>query len=196
MTLTELQAEVYTLTGRADLTAETLLAVRAATLKLHQKDYFYKDIFEVGISFSSSAYEQALDYRTLIPLWRSLKYLRKTDVAGDDTLPFFDIIQPEAVLDEYQLNRTNVCYVAGANLQIKSSTLFQYAFLGCYKNPDITVLGYNSWIALDHPYAIVFEAAAKVFKSIGKTEEFTTFTGLANEQYDLVKQSNIIAQGF
>lgn len=196
MTLTELQTEVYTLTNRPDLTAETLLAVRAATLKLHQTDYFYKDLFETGISFSSAEYEQSIEYNTLIPLWRALKYIRKTDVDGDDTLPFFTVIQPESVLDDYNLNRTDVCYVAGTNIQIKSSTEFQYAFLGCYLNPNITESGWNTWIGRDHPYAIVFDAAATIFKMIGKTSEFAAYTGLALEQRDLVVKSNIQATGY
>jgi hypothetical protein len=196
MTLTELQAAVYTLTNRPDLTAETLLAVQAATLKWHQTDYYYKDIFETGIVFSTSDFEQSLDYRTLIPIWRALKYLRKSDSTGDDTKIPFDIILPENILDDYSLNRTDVCYVAGANLQIKSSTAFQYALLGCYVNPNITISGYSSWIALDHPFAIIYEAAADVFRQIGKLEEMAAFKVLANEQLVTIQRSNILAQGY
>ena len=79
MTLTELQAEVYTLTNRPDLTAQTLAAVRSATLKLHQLDYFYKDLFETSLVFSSSEFIQQLEFRSLVPRWRALKYIRKLD---------------------------------------------------------------------------------------------------------------------
>lgn len=196
MTLTELQSEVYTITNRPDLTAETLTAVRAATLKWHQSDYFYKDLFETGVVFSSTAYQQQLDYRTLIPAWRALKYLKKTDSSGADTLGFFDVIPPENVLDQYQLNRDDVCYVAGSVIQIRSSTQFQYAILGCYLNPDITVAGYNSWIALDHPYAIIYEAAADILRQIGKLEEMGAYKLLSNEQFAAVQRSNITPVGY
>jgi hypothetical protein len=53
-TFSELCSEVHTLTNRPDLVNETKLAVKAATLKLHQKDFFYKDISEQGVSFSPS----------------------------------------------------------------------------------------------------------------------------------------------
>ena len=195
MNLTELQAEVYTLTNRPDLVTETLAAVRSATLKLHQIDYFYKDLYETGVSFSTAAYQQQLEYRTLLPRWRSLKYLRKTDVSGSDTLGFFEIIVPENVLDDYNLNRDNVAYVAGAVVQMRSSTQFQYIILGCYLQPDITVATYTSWIALDHPYAIVWEAAATVFKMIGDTEQFAAFSALSQIEQNNIKISNIQSSG-
>jgi len=197
MTLTELRNEVYTLTNRPDLVAETLTAVRSATLKLHQMDYFYKDIYETGIVFTLPLYSQQIEYRTLVPRWRSLKYLRKTDATGYDNGVFFQVLSiPEMVEDDYRLNKKDVCYVAGSIVQILSSTQFQYAILGCYLQPDITEATYNSWIALDHPYAIVFEAAATVFKMIGDTDQYAAYTRLAVEQANDVKISNIQAVGY
>lgn len=196
MLLPELRTEVYALTNRPDLVAVTLSAIRAATLKLHQMDYFYKDIFETGISFTTAEYVQSLEYRTLLPRWRALKYLRKTDSTGTEQGAFFDVIVPENVLDNYKLNKEDVVYSAGALLQIRSSTQLQYAILGCYLNPDITELGYSSWIALDHPYAIIFEAAATVFKTVGDTEQFAAYTGLAAIQAKEVELSNVQGIGY
>jgi hypothetical protein len=196
MTLSELIQEVYTLTNRPDLVGLTLTAVRAATLKMHQSDYYYKDIFETGVSFSTAEYVQQIEYRALLPLWRAFKYLRKTDVTGTEQGRFIDLITPEVVLDGYNLNRSDVCYVAGSVIQIRSSTQLQYAILGCYINPVITEAGYNSWIALDHPYAIVYEAAAGVFKAIGDTDQFAAYTQLAGLQILELRGSNIQAQGY
>lgn len=195
MTLTELQDEVYSVTKRPDLVAETLTAVRQSTLALHQMDYFWKDVYETGISFPTSAYNQELEYRPIIPLFRSLKYLRKSDSSGANGV-FFTVIQPESVLDLYQANRTDVCYAAGASIEIKSSTQFQYALLGCYINPNITTSGWNSWIALDHPYAIVYEAAEKIFKMTGRSEEFAAFKFLRDEERQRIVMSNIQLQGY
>lgn len=195
MTLTELQDEVYSVTKRPDLVAETLTAVRQSTLALHQMDYFWKDIYETGITFSTSAYNQELEYRPIIPLFRSLKYIRKSDSSGANGV-FFTVIQPESVLDLYQANRTDVCYAAGASIEIKSSTQFQYALLGCYINPNITTAGWNSWIALDHPYAIIYEAAEKIFKMTGRSEEFAAFKFLRDEERQRIVMSNIQLQGY
>lgn len=196
MTLNELIAEVYTITNRPDLVAQTLTAIRSATLKLHQSDYYYKDLQETGVSFAFSLYLQQIEYRTLFPNWRALKYIRKTDSVASDTGKLFEIVLPENVLDDYKLNRNDVCYVAGAVIQIRSSTALQYIITGRYDNPDITVAGYNSWIALDHPYAIVYEAASAVFKMNGDTDQFAAYSQLAGMQLVELRNTNILAQGF
>lgn len=196
MTLNELIAEVYTITNRPDLVAQTLTAVRSATLKLHQSDYYYKDLRESGVSFLTPEYTQQIEYRTLFSKWRALKYIRKTNSSGQEQGKFLDIIVPENVLDNYNINRNDVCYVAGEVIQIRSSTQVQYTIVGRYDNPDITVAGYNSWIAFDHPYAIAFEAASTVFKMIGDTDQFSAYTQLAALQLIEVRNSNVLAQGY
>lgn len=194
-TFAELLADVITLTNRTDLVAETKLAVKAATLKVHQSDFFYKDLFETGISFVESSYAQQLDYRALLPRYRALKYIRKSDLAG---IPgtFLEVLTPSEVLDTYGIAKENICYVAGEIIQIKSSTSLQYALFGCYINPDITELGFSSWVALDHPYAIVYEAAVTVFKTIGYDEQASLYSKMAAEQLQLVRVSNILAEGY
>lgn len=196
MTLTELTAEVYTLTARPDLVAETLTAIKAGTLKTHQSDYYYKDVYEVGVAFNTSDFVQNLDYRALLPRWRALKYLRKYDnvlgVPGRE----LDIILPDNLFDNYKTTKQDICYVAGSFVQINSATAEQFYLLGCYLNPDITTATYTSWVALDHPYAIVFDAAATVFKAIGKDDEASAYRGLMTEQLAMLKTSNILAVGY
>lgn len=196
MTLTELQNEVYTITNRPDLSARTQAAIRAATLKLHQSDFYSKDLFETGIVFSTAAYLQQLEYRPLIPRYRALKYIRKSDVDGTDTLPFLDIVVPELTLDSYGLNRNDVAYQTGEVIQIRSSTELQYIFLGCYLDPDITVSGYSSWIAINHPFAIIYEAASQIFKQTGKTEEWNAYKIMAQEQANTITVTNTQTVGY
>lgn len=196
MTLTELQNEVYTITNRPDLVGRTQSAIRAATLMLHQRDFYYKDLFETGIAFATSAYLQQLEYRTLIPNWRTLKYIRKSDVTSADNLPLLEIITPEQVLDSYGLNRNDVAYATGEVIQIRSSTELQYIYLGCYVNPDITLSGYSSWIAIDHPFAIIYEAAGQIFKQTGKTEEWQAYKVMAADQANLIGTTNIQTVGY
>lgn len=196
MNFSELCAEVYSLTGRPDRVAETEAAVRSATLKAHQSDYYFKDIFEIGIDFGTADYVQSFEYRALIPRWRTNKYLRKYDYSTSTPGKFVTLIVPEQVLDDYKIQKTDIYYTAGEFLQINSSTQQQYYLYGCYLNPIITSAGYNSWIALDHPYAIIYDAAATVFKAIGKDEESAQYRGLVSEQILMLKTSNIVAEGF
>jgi hypothetical protein len=196
MNFSDLVTEVYTLTGRPDRVAETESAVKSATLKAHQSDYYYKDLFESGIVFAVSDYVQNLDYRSLLSRWRSLKYLRKYDTSSGTPGKELDIIVPENIFDQYKIQKQDICYVAGAYVQINSSTQEQYYLLGCYLNPDITKATYTSWVALDHPYAIIFDAAATVFKAIGKDEEASAYRNLVAEQIAMIKGSNIVGNGY
>jgi hypothetical protein len=193
-TFAELLADVYLLTNRPDLVNETKLAVKAATLKAHQSDFYYKDLFETGIEFNTSDYVQALEYREVLPRFRSLKYIRKSDSTGT-VGDFLSVITPALALDRYGAAREDICYGAGEVIQIKSSTSLQYILLGCYLNPNIGEDTYSSWIALDHPYYIVYEAAASVFKLTGDDEKATVYKRFTDEQIALLKASNIELEG-
>lgn len=198
-TLANLIADVITLTNRPDLVSETAVAVRAATLKAHASDYYYKDLIEHGIRFDFSLTQQSLEYKTLIPKWRSLKYVRKYPLGTDGVgVPgdFLEVLTPESSLDSYGINRENICYVAGLVLQIRSRAAEQYYLIGCYVHPDVTVDSYNSWIAEEFPFAIVYEAAATVFKTIGYDEQVSTYKQLVQEMYTELRMSNIVANGY
>lgn len=200
MTLTELINEVYVITGRSDLVNDTLSAVKAATLKAHHSDFYWKDVFESGVQFDTAEYVQTFDYRNIVPRWRAAKYFRKYDNINAVPGKFLDPIPPELVLDRYASEKTNVYYGAGAYLTLKSDTAEQYYLMGCYLHPDITTAAYNSWIALDHPFAIIYEAAGKVFAGIGKDEEAARYAnpqnGFVAEQIALLKMSNIGITGY
>lgn len=195
-TFIELTADVMTLTNRPDLVNETSLAVRAATLKVHHKDFFPKDLYELSLSWSDPAFIQSLDYRLLIPRWRSFKYLRKYDNSVTPGVPgaFFKMLTPEQVLDRYDIQKDNICYLAGTQLEIRSNTEDDYMLLGCYLHPDTAPASYTSWVALDHPWLIVFEAAKILFKTIGKDEENAAFTRELAEQYQALN-SEILGKG-
>lgn len=190
-----LVSDVYSLTNRPDLVNETALAVRAATIRTHQSDDYIKDFQEFSIQFSSSEFIQSLDYKNVIPLWRKPRYIRKYDAVGSTAGKFFSYVEPEEVIDGYGADRLDIFYVAGMNVQIKSSTSFQYALVGAYVNPVITSVGYSSWIADDHTFAIVYDAATTIFKTIGYDEQASIYTRLVAEQLQLLKQHAVTGLG-
>jgi hypothetical protein len=194
-TLTSLVNDVFTLTNRPDLVSETTLAVRNATLKAHSSDFYAKDLFETGIQFDYDLAQQSLEYKQLIPRWRALKYIRKCTENGVPR-EFLDLITPEEILDSYNATRSNVVYLAGVNLQIRTNCAWKYFLLACYLHPDVTPDKYCSWIAQDNPAAIQYEAAATVFKTIGYDEQAATYRQMVVEEYSLLKASNIIANGY
>lgn len=189
-TLASLLSDVYTITARPELIAETKLAVKQATLKMHQLDDFPKDLYETGIQFANPAFIQSLDYKSLIPNWRRFKYLRKyqDSVPGD----FFTLLSPEETLDRYAVNKDNICYVAGTQLEIRSNTEDTYMLLSCYVHPNVTDESFSSWIADEHPYAIIWDAAAAVFKMTGYDEQAAYMKQNMQEQVQLLRQSQIL----
>lgn len=196
MTLSELLTEVYALTNRPDLTAETTLAIKAATLKAHQTDFYSKDIHETRIVTDTADYIQGIDYISIISNFRALKYLRKYNSADGSVGAFLEVLEPEEILDSYGYDRTDVCYIAGRVIEIKSSTQVDNFILGCYVFPVVTSTGYSSWIADLYPYAIVMEAARVVFKTIGYDEQAAAYERLVAEQYALLKMSALSDVGY
>lgn len=205
MTLAELITEVYVVTNRSDLVAETTSALRSALLKAHrwEGNYFPKDMFETGITFPTRAYLQSIDYRTIIPRWRALKYLRKFDETAYPTPgeagKFFEIITPEgrSSLDSYEINKEDVCYLAGEVIQVRSCTEIQYALLGCYLNPAAGATNdtYGSWISEEYPYVLVHLAAYSVLGAIGKLDESQRQMQLATAELVQMINSNVVAVG-
>lgn len=185
-TLAELVTDVVTMTGRPDLEAKIKMAVRVATLKVHQSDFYPKDLYETGLEWTTPAYVQSLEYRAVIPRWRAFKYLRKyaNGAAGD----FITLLTPEQTVDGWGVDRQDVCYLAGDQLEINSSTQDNYMILGCYVNPITEEAGYSSWIALDHPYIIVYEAARAIFKQIGFDEQASQIKQELAEHYQILRQ--------
>ncbi len=196
MTFDELLTAVYEQTSRADLVEQTKNAVKAATLKAHRTDFYSKDIFETGIQFPSEEFSQSLDYIDLISNFRALKYLRRVDSATDEEGTFFEIITTDEILDTYGVNRTDIAYVAGRVLEIRASIGFQFALLGAYVLPIVTEQGFSSWIAEQHPYAIVYEAARIVFKPLGQAEEARGMRELVAEEYTILKMSALSDVGY
>lgn len=174
----DLLNDVYDITKRPDLVAETKLAIRMATLKLHHSDFYPQDLDEVGFSWNTPAFVQSFEFKTILPYFRALKYLRKVSsgVAGD----FFKIITPDQVLDSYRRDKVNVCYVAGRMIEIKSSTQDTDMLIGYYKDPNVTETGYSSWIADNADHVIIMETAATIFKMIGFDEQASQFNKLTD----------------
>lgn len=196
MTFDELVQEVYNLTNRPDLVNETASAVRAATLKAHKLDFFSKDIYETGIEWPTADYRQSIDYPLLVSNFRAFKYVRRVTDEFDDAGTFFDIITPEELLDSYGVGKVDIAYVAGRVLELRSSVIFSKALLGCYVLPIVREGAYSSWVAEQHPFAIVYEAARVLFKQISYDEQSAAFERLVAEEFSLLRSSAIPDVGY
>jgi hypothetical protein len=192
----DMLTQVYTITGRPDLVTETTLALKQATLKAHNSDFFPRDIYETGISFAAADYIQQFDYQSVLPRWRALKYIRKFDSVNNSAGKFLKVITPEQILDGYGNEKADICYQAGSKLQIKTYEQNQYFLLGCYLNPSVDPLNYISWIAEVQPDAIVVLASAAIFKMVGFDEQASMYTQLAADQLGMLKVSYLQTIGY
>lgn len=196
MTFDELVAEVYLITNRPDRTAETISAVKAATLKAHKYDFYSKDIYETGVEFTEAAYKQSLDYISLLSNFRAFKYVKRVTDEYDEVGVPIEIVTPEEVLDSYGCLRSDIAYVAGRVLEIRASVPFSKLLLGCYVHPVIRTGAYTSWIAEQHPFLIIHEAARRIFISLGQLEEANGQRQLMLEELQELDTSAIHDKGF
>lgn len=203
---------------------EAVRAVLASILTLHQREEYWRDVVTIQTQFDNSAYIQAVDL-DLLPRFRKMYYVRKWDNAyqasqlNPQTTPPIDLpsayalgfmqeITPDAIFDTYGYELTNVWYAAGSSLYIKSNTAFQRALIGYYSYPalvpgtDGKYTGMASWIATNHPWAIIYHAASKIFTSIGQQDVSRKYDspagpgsdgGLVQQQIAIIDRNNIVA---
>lgn len=223
---------VYIETGRPDLVAETLSAVVSATLRMHGIDFWFRDIKTAQIVFDADGYLQILDIRDL-PYYRAISYMRKNDpslatyqqnlsllppltsnIAGIPvsvvaTMRFLTPLTPDDILDSYQAEKQDVFYQTGDTIMIKSSTSLRYVLAGWYGFPNVDTknngVNFDSWIGQNYPYAIIYDAASKIFQAIGQLDTSRKYDapetqgsdgGLIQQQIKLLRVSNITPQGY
>ena len=192
MTFDNLKQIVFDLTGRPDLIAETETAVRAATLKAHRSDFYAKDIYETIINAETPAHTHSIDYPSVVTNFRALKYLRKVDALSGTTLSgFIDVVTPEEIMDTYGRLRTDIAYTAGRVIEVRSSTVIDALIFACYVDPVITEHNYASWVAVQYPYAIIYEAARVVFKTTDEASKSAQYRELVMEEYNILRQNSL-----
>lgn len=224
MTYAQLVQAVYVETNRPDLVQETAQAVLSAIQSVHCTDYYNRDLQSVLITFPTSDYLQVLAASSL-PNYRQIQSIRKTDqttlftepTAPDPTNPlgfygsgsngvysapfnrnYLQKVGVEDIIDNYGCEKTDVFYVAGTSINIRSSCQFTTCFAQYYAYPFVGTLANNytdmsSWVANELPYAIVYKAAASIFAKIGEDKMIKQYldpaTGMYWEQLNLVRMT-------
>lgn len=233
MTFSELVDGICLEVNRPDFTFESdggdgrAVAAALASLRyLHLRDFYVRDIKTAVLSFDSAAYIQLVDFSAL-PNFRSLAYIRKWDPTystsqqnpstsppgnASTALGFLREIKPPNIFDEFGLEQSDVYYMAGDTVYIKSSTSISQAFIGYYAVPtfqpgnDGRYSSLNSWIAASYPDAVIYHAASKLYASIGMQDKARTYDsppnprtgyegGLVAQQLRLIDISNVTGVG-
>lgn len=193
MNFAQLQAEVLDIVKRPDLVSRVETAIKAATLKMHHSNFFYKDLIEVPVQFTTPGFIQNFVPSELLPNFRKAKYIRVWQGGTQGRPgPFLQHIQIENSVDSYNYIKDNVFYMAGTKLQIRTPYALQHVLFGAYVHPVVTPKeDYKSWIADEYPYAIIYEAVRTIYRSIGFTEQANEFGQLAAEVLSEITISSI-----
>lgn len=172
-TYDKIVADTITITNRPDLSAETEIAVRTATLSCHAFGAYPRDLSTQLIKVTEPSFVTAIDITKSLPRFRGLHNIIATDVDGNPMdNPVIDIIDISEVRDpEYGNLRTNVAYVAGTALNIRASQALNGYILSWYQYPDTRRENYNSWIAQLAQDIIVMYAASIVLRTNGNNEK-------------------------
>lgn len=194
-TFSDLTNDILTLVKRPDLTDAIALHAKNAILKAHSADFFKQDLYENAFNVASAAVQYSIDHKALISRFRKWKYINVIDPITLDITQPLTPIEIENFLDTYGYKQDYSFYLAGQYTQIRVSGSDQYFNFGCYVYPDVTLQS-PSWIADEFPFAIVYEAARTMFKSIGFDEQSSAMQELVSEAYAEVKAAGISTVGY
>lgn len=174
-TYAELRDLVYDLTKRPELTGVTALAVKQATLRAHQVDFFQRDARNVALTYtvptSGELFVTIPDIYTEAPRLRTPDFLQGEDLST--LLPNENL----AYLNSYKLfwdenNELKLSHftLQGDDLVASFAGATGRAVLYYYVNPIVLEGSYSSWIADEYPEELAQWAAQIVWNRSGFQE--------------------------
>lgn len=176
-TFAELETLVVAQTRRPEVPAVTQAAIRTATLRAHQTDFFPRDLTPANLSYtplSTAVFYDLPDLPSLLPKLRSLQTLK----CVDSLLRPVEILEYRELQDLYNSDnymRPSVYTLIGDTLRIYPQLPTGYLSVTYYKNPVTSEVGYSSWIANEYPDELAMWAAAIVFARTGFAEMASGF---------------------
>ena len=174
-TYVEMQSLVYGLTKRPELTGVTAIAIKQATLRAHQVDFFQRDARSVLLTYtvptSNELFVTIPGIYTEAPRLRTPDFLQGEDVST--LLPNENLGYVNSYKDFWDENnelRSSYFTLQGEDLIARFVGATGRAKLYYYVNPVVTEAGYASWIADEYPEEVAQWAAAIVWNRSGFQE--------------------------
>jgi hypothetical protein len=216
-TYQQLVNDIVTATARPDLvnSGDVDLAIRRATLKLHSMAFWPMDLAEAVITFKDNTQVvQSINIANNLPYFRAIKYIREnlSNAAPIPSIPplqpyqgyygypydtqnFFNKMEPDAILDDYNLKRNNVWYLGGTNINLNCRMPIGSVTVGWYQHPVVSNTNYQSWLADAYPFAISDEAARIIFASTGYLDMAKQYDQICAEHRQYLLQNFIDGEG-
>ena len=169
----DLVQKVIGITGSNNMLAETSDAVSRATRDAHTSNKWQRDVGYITVMFGPEDGCPAKERQILLPpnfahitelLVKMPRELRPTPVklAKSYTSHLRNVENIRAVL-------------LGNVIHISAPDVFNDIIIGGITRPVTSDDGYRSWIALDYPNVIIYNAAAQVLSDLGDTSGATNF---------------------
>lgn len=163
--------DVYELTNRPDLVAETTSALRRALLQAHFSGRYNFDLRTEEIM---STGEQAF----ISPLPNQYRMTNAIFCRADGNEFRLDEITPAAIFDpSVYMRKENCYYVAGPSLHLRVTRSFSALTHQYFRVPFFV----DSYIADNYPHVLAQMAAAKIFALLVQPELATYYERLAQQ---------------
>lgn len=174
-TFVEMQGLVNSFTKRPELVTLTNNAIRMATLRAHQVDMFPRDVGNALLTYTPySGNEIYVDIPNIwdsTPLLRTPNFLQSLDASSGVPKEILGhVVDYKDFWDEWNCLKNSVFTLLGETLRLRSLANTGKAQFYYYKNPNVTDVGYSSWIANLHAEELAMWAAAIVWMRSGFQE--------------------------
>lgn len=175
-TFADMQTAVIAQTKRPELVAITDNAIRMATLRAHNVDFFSRDEGSQLLTYTPDSTALFVD---IANIYATIARLRTPDwlQAEDIVAPYRPTENLEYVTtykdfwDVDNLLKSSVFTLMGSTLRVKFQVQTGRAKLYYYQNPDTATATYSSWIADAHPEEVAMWAAGIIWARTGFQEQ-------------------------
>lgn len=171
-TFTELRALTIELTKRPELGALTDSAIRTATLRAHHTEFFRNDLTQAQLNYTVQPDVYFYDFQdvsSLLSRLRSFKTVYGITVDGQqiEELEYREI---DDLYDSDGNPRRYVYTLVGDTFRAYPDLPTGIFHVYYFRNPDVSVTSYSSWIANTYPDDLAGWAAAIVLARTGFLE--------------------------
>lgn len=194
MTLTEMVSEVISLTGLPHLEPQIVSNLRAATLNAHSVDFFPKDLVEAIVSNPTpTEYKISITNPTRFRSWNYIRYCASS--SPNDQGLYLKEESASNLLTSYNIEKAGIYYNAGTATKLILQSPTPNIAYGYFQYPDTSVNNFNSWIADEFPYYLIFTAASKMFSMVGRKDMAGYYASEASAILQLIIRDNITSLG-
>lgn len=174
-TFAEMQAQVIVYTKRPELVSLTDSAIRMATLRAHQVDFFNRDQRNQLLNYTppvgNELFTDIANIYTTIPLLRTPDFMQSEDsLTFQPTENLEHVLEYKDFYDQYNELRSSVFTMMGTTLRARFASATGRARLFYYQNPDVASATYSSWIADLHKEELAMWAAGIIWARSGMQE--------------------------